>query len=428
MAIILKEGKVMVKDRKKYDLSSLLCAVMLSAEFLVTPITYFFGMNDNANLFILIIEFLLFLFLILFDIKSIKFHMATIFLMVFVSLFYMISLVLSSTNLSIIQYVFYFIVPLIVIGFDINFENVLKNMCYISLISLFCLNQYFVIEYSSLSQASMGSSYSVATICSAIIVHFMFYRKKTNVFIWTSYVLFFFLMFKLFEYGNRGAVIVPFIALFISLYVKGVIKYKKIFKFIVFVLFILILVALYNYQNVIENIYNFYVNNNYSVPSFLYKFHVLVLESNFDNNRTALYELVLSCIKKSSFFGYGLDNFGSVSNYNYSWTHNFVLQYIIDGGIIFAFILLLYVLNPLIYFVKAIQNKHIDNIIIFCIFIFSVSLFRFSVSNDPWLSTIFNSLLGFSSVLLDKYTKSNSNRNKLQCFELDYGKKLKEES
>lgn len=84
-------------------------------------------------------------------------------------------------------------------------------------------------------------------------------------------------------------------------------------------------------QSVIKNVFG-------SVPSAIIKMRSYINRDDIMNGRSEINEMLYSAIKESPIYGHGMNMFFPYSGKIYVYPHNFILQYLFEGGILFAFL------------------------------------------------------------------------------------------
>ena len=324
--------------------------------------------------------------------------------------FYTVVLFLFSidiTAISIIEFIVYYLFAVILgMNEDINFEKLLKYVMSLSLMSLFCFNKLFEIRWNG--SVNMDISYAfLPTICAAII-HFIYYRKSSNIkfYNYILYIVNLFFSYKILLYGERGTIVcIVFLLMTCIIFNKNKGEFielnkKNILKFALAIFTILICIIFY--KNIIEIIIKITGINSYS----LNKFYSLS-ETDISNGRFELYKTAFNGFLNHPLFGNGISTF----NYYYPGTgypHNILFQILFDGGIILL-LFIIYILFKGI--ILKFKSKEKDSILTI-FFFFSISILYLSFSNDIWVWPALWYFIGYLSKSTTYMEEKNENFNR----------------
>lgn len=111
---------------------------------------------------------------------------------------------------------------------------------------------------------------------------------------------------------------------------------------------------------------------------------IILLEANdFSNGRALLYDIAVKQIYDKVIFGYGI---GAFQSDNGIYEHNFILQLLHEGGILFT----LPIITIITFGIIAIFNRHVDNGYRYLLaFLFSLSIIKLMVSSVFWKEPVF---------------------------------------
>lgn len=380
--------------------NSFLMAVVLMAATIIAPLTINLGINENANLYILGLIFVL---LFIQFVRGYRFTLPTtsVILIVMVVILFMFSkLSVAHSDYSFPQLLFYSLIPIFAGSQKVNSELVLKYMMYISLLMIPSLNRLLAYQYEGLKQAEMGPSYAILTAVAAMLIHYKYYREHSNLFIKMCYVYGAFLMINLIMVGTRGAIL-SLLILVLMLYIND---YEKSGKQIevnpqkIMTISLLIIIGFVIYMKLKELtkfLYNYFINYFGSAPSFIIKINTFIVNDlELSNGRNEIYDFLIEYIVKRPIFGYGLETFYYYSDWRWPWPHNFIFQFIFEGGLFFAIIPIILSVSMLIKVLfRRIKYKEEFTLGILLV---SECFPKLLISTDPWKGTALWILISYS--------------------------------
>lgn len=253
----------------------------------------------------------------------------------------------------------------------------------------------------------MSVSYSVLPLFVALLVKYVALKDK---FTWKSSILLIILLpyfFFLLVYCSRGVYLACIICFFLCKIVNGINK-KQLLIFCLIILLVIIL--LINMTSILSTIEDILSSHNLSFK-IIDKNLRLMQEGDISNGRGNVYRWAIDGIKNNLLFGNGIGSF----NIRYStYPHNFILQILYEGGILF----LIPMIIPILYGVYAIliKKKNISKEMkVLLIFLLSSAIIRLLISYEFWKEPFFWMYLSTSMLtMLDKdimYNKEKKNGN-----------------
>lgn len=280
-----------------------------------------------------------------------------------------------------------YVMPLVI---QIDTRIMLKATMFFSIFSLAKLSTIFAFAYDYNAAISMGASYAYLVPVLATIVYDSYYLKfergkQRLVTIILSLCNLVFL-FELVLFGSRGPLLA--IAVFILLFyiVKPGYDHGAIIKksrlLVGSVLLFLLVIFFPSIVDILESL----GIHSYSLTKIIN----MADEGTLSNGRDSLAEMAISGFFEKPLFGHGLDLFG-VRYEDASYPHNFILQILYDGGIIFFLILII----PGIRLIKNLFRNCSYNQLVFFLFIFSVSVPGALFSGDLWESSLLWIMFGY---------------------------------
>lgn len=408
----MRKNKQLFLKYNDFKIDSLIVALSLMSTTISSLFAVGFGINSNANLVSLSLIF------ICYFIKIIKTNrlwididygsMGILFLVIGL---FIASKLFQGDNCeySFIQLLFYAIIPKL--AMDLNFKTnfVLKYCVHISLITILASNSFFVYQYEDMSQAYMGNIYPIVTMLIICLFHFRYYRKEASFYTWICYVFNAYMMIRLVFVANRGAllsIIICIIVIFLYKFDDDERIKKNSIKqtlLIIVATIAVILICLYQLE-IIQFFSNFFKNTFGVVPSFFIKMERYMFIGDISNGRTNINEVFYQAFKESPLWGHGMLTFRSYTNGLYPYTHNFIFQYLFDGGLLFATI-------PLFYAIKIVIDVLLGRIEEKQDYVMAAMLVcqcypKLLFSTDVWQSTTIWMLITFSFHMTKKIRKN----------------------
>lgn len=246
-------------------------------------------------------------------------------------------------------------------------------------------------------------TYSIFPCIAISVIHFAYCRHRKFIFKIT-YIPCFVMMIKFMLNANRGG-IVSILALFFFISIKSVnsaygrVKNRKMLGLIllIFALF----VGLF-FEPIVSFLYNWAESMSFNVES-LEKMYRLIETGNIINNRKELYACAWNGFLESPIIGNGVGGFSVKYG---TWTHNFILQLLYEGGILLAPLVLVPLIENCLFVLK---EKRItgDEYSLFVLF-FSASVPRLLISTELWNTQSFWMLFAFCMLIRNKYKSHHS--------------------
>lgn len=331
-----------------------------------------------------------------FKVKSIGFLLAVIMIL------YLLSFATKHNgDLSFAPLVGYCVFPAFCMMLDKDTKFVLECILVISLTSMPVISELFSYQYTNLQQIDMSRGYAVFVVVSAALIHFFRYRKNSCLLIKICYLYNLFLIYKLITVGNRGAVLSLAFLVFMLLMesAKDAGRAPGLKSVLIILLCLLTFAAVYflrNMESVVMTLYDFASEHFEPVPSFIIKMHNLtVLKSDVSNGRNPVYEFFFKAIAEHPILGYGVNMSKAVSKGAYPYPHNFAVQMIFEGGILFAayplFISARMILQTII---KKWKNRKTE---IFAVFLLCNCVPKLLISGNIWNQPVFWMWIAFAA-------------------------------
>ncbi|PWL55887.1 MAG: hypothetical protein DBY38_00165 [Clostridium cadaveris] len=357
-------------------------------------IGYSYGGSDSSSIY-KIYMFLIFIFSLIFFLyqlvvkKIIKTKGQVLVLIIpfIVTLIFLVNEILAINNYNTTKYFMYFIifsVPAIFMGIYVAQSNkissVSKNM---ELVMLIFTVAVMITTIKSLSSGERfnsigGETYQFASYLAAfsfgINIYYLVYGTNHERFRFTStkiyklccYVLLMFQLCGVFIAGGRGGfVLIIAYLIYIALSLLDKKHSKRIIKYIFIVgIFLLVISILFPYLLNIESF-----NNSFN------RVFSYISTDGVDwsgTNRDLVYAEAIYYIKQKPLLGYGLFNWAS-DNY----PHNFILEILLNGGILYLFFWIFVLINLVTKLSKIIKYDS-ETRIIKIIFLYPLLMLMFS--------------------------------------------------
>lgn len=317
-----------------------------------------------------------------------KFSYISVFLIAYLIFFYLI------TQYSIgpprVQFVQFF--AMVILGLCI--PNIIRVDTRIMLKAVMSYPAFAVLRLSSIffmannwkDYISMDASYAFLTPIMATYIYLFFYfkpesKKQKMVTIFLSLVNFIFFL-QLFKYGSRG----PLLCLLLLSIFMWIVKPKvhnlglKANSTRIMITVVSLIIVVFSIEAILSRLDSVLRLSDYNIYSFN-KILRLTTMDNLSNGRDILYAETLSWISERPLFGHGFDRFDS--NTGLGYPHNFILQILYDGGLIFFMILIFPIIVRLI---KKYKNCSTDEYAMLSFLMFSSVPYAL-LSQDMWLNT-----------------------------------------
>lgn len=309
---------------------------------------------------------------------------------------YGLTVVFSSvpTTMEPMKFVMWVAAPAFFITLDYDVERILRYSMYLSLLSFFDIRALLSDNMVSIrfAQASLGVIYDMLPCVVAALFHFCYYRVRSSIFTKICYVYYLYVLVLMLPVIVRGALL--------SLLVGGIIIYlnrpdkeglrikrwtlkKKIFLLVVVALGVLVIL---NYELIIVGIYEILEAQGINF-GFITKFYIYVQAGNVMDGRDNYYNIALEWFMKSPIWGNGIETFYAYSGDNVPYPHNYLLQFLFEGGILLT-LPILFQVGKLFYSLFSSQFKQKDSAALLgCFSVVSIIPGLFSM--DMWLLPTF---------------------------------------
>lgn len=388
-------------------LGNIIVALVLSIQFLSL---IFNSITGGAGGFIAPMFVLIAILLLVYIFKDlirnsfvIQKNQGQFFLFVVIILGYILTTILAKgkTNLTTIDYFCRCIIPL-VCGMIISFDT--KKVFQIMMVFMlpgfpFLTTIFAKANVGSYDAVSMGTSYAILPVISAGVLHFVYFRKSSNLWIKLLYVVTLVYAALFIVKSYRGALL-SFLLLFALIYLCSTDKLNKR-NFITIIVCINVIFIFILFKSQVLNAINNLLSELGIRIATLEKIAILSSEDDVLHGRLYIYLTALEGIKSSPLFGHGIATFQYYYP-RYAFPHNIFLQLLFDYGIPVGLGLIIYIIRNIIVKLRVYINNDKPKQI-FLLFLVCCSIPRVLVSAEIWLVISLWFLVGFLSRRIEVY-------------------------
>ncbi|HAP15116.1 MAG TPA: hypothetical protein DCR07_03300 [Lactococcus sp.] len=376
-------------------LSSFTIALILSAQYWVTIAESYLNLGGGTFTFIMTIILVLGIASFLGDpvaVVSRKFFL----LLALVLTAYLLTCIFAGkrSNLLLTDFIGFCLLPIICGGMiRPDYKKVLSYTMYFLCAGIPVFEKLFAKGNvgSAYDAVSMGTAYALLPVICAGIIHFLFYKKESTPIEKFLYVvnIIYIISFVLRSY--RGALVSLIVTLMIGwLFSRQGKPIKK--KTVMIGLAVLVLLTLFfaNSRSIFSLITSFVSKHNIKI-AFIDKMRFLAVGNDISHGRTEIWAVAFKKFLQRPIFGHGMATFQYYEGIVFP--HNFILQFLYDGGIVLAVPLLYILVSELLRAVKSTRYSESEKFV-FIILIAGTSIPRALVSAESWRLMIFWLLMG----------------------------------
>lgn len=322
--------------------------------------------------------------------KKIKWHFTfqTIFLVIYLLLFYKYTQFFIGPPRTRFPLLVAFVLCAIIIPCIVNVDAkwFLRGLMFFPSFAIFRLNRVFSPVKGWTDAISMDTSYAFLIPIIATILYVKFYIKRDQRIkriMWVLCLINAIYFFQLFQYGSRG----PLLSIFLLLLFIFTIRKKEnapgisVSKGKLGSIFIILLVLLSSYLlffQIFIDLFSLIGIESHALDKIL----ILGEAGDVSNGRTYLNTLTINGIMEHPIFGYGFDRYHA--NTNMLYPHNFILQILYDGGIVYF----IFILTPVVIgLIRRLRKCTYDDFIVITFLMFS-SVPGALFSNNLYTSSI----------------------------------------
>ncbi|HOM02594.1 MAG TPA: hypothetical protein PLH43_07195 [Acetivibrio sp.] len=393
--IALKIGTRRIIFNSNIDLVSLAIATLIMSPLLDFMFTYGFGLDNLSSPLVLIISITA----ILLSIKKIKLNKWCGVFLIFVSFFYIVScLFYQQEGVIPSMFILWVVIPVILTNFQYNAEKILRYCLYYSTLLIFSFDEILIqthVPTTRFNQVSLVTSYALVIAGTVLIFHFMYYRNESSIIIKVLYCIQLYYMIIYSMQIARGALLVLITSFVIAIIGKyqGE-KRKKPEKQIVLISIIsaiLLFILRNNFVNIMLWSVSFLSKYGINIGA-LDKALYFLSQGDVTNGRKEFFSTALEYFWKSPIWGNGIGTFITKNSAGIAFVHNFILQFMYEGGLIFAIPLSFLALKAILATLN-LYNLNKNSFVIIA-FLSCNMLVKLSFSSNPWVNPMLWLLFG----------------------------------
>lgn len=293
----------------------------------------------------------------------------------------------KETTMTLWNFIFYCFLPPLFLLFKYDTEKVLRYGMYLSLISCLEINTLLVDQAISwrFSQTNLGTIYDLLPCVVFAIFHFAYYRKQSGWFTKLCYLYYLYFLVRMLLVIVRGALLTLLVGV-VLIYLNNprsdrneIRKWTLKKKCLVGLGALIGVLGILNYESVIIWLYEFLQarNINFGVIT---KFYFYMSTGNITDNREPYYALVREMFRKSPLWGTGVLTFYAYSPDGAAYPHNYILQFLFEGGLLLMLPLAFLSLRELY---RVITSKYVGinkTVLVSCLLLLSVVPGMFSMN------------------------------------------------
>lgn len=396
-------------QRKMLDLlSSLTIAIMLCAEYLAMLLEIYGGRSSgNFTVVMMIALVCAACCLVLNPTKVISKRFLFLVTIVLVCFGITRLLVADKSNLAPVDFFGMCIIPIILGGIiRADYRKVLTISMLFLCLGLPVFDTLFLKANtgSAYDAVTMGDSYALLPVIGAGIIHFFFFRKDSGLLekmmycITLMYILYFLRM------SYRGAWISVFLMILLGWIFSGKGLYKPKRGAVLLVIIGLFAVVYFVFENQLLNAVESVLRNHNIKVAFIDKSLLLLGRGDITHGRRAIWSTAFEGFFKSPIWGHGMTTFKYYTGNVFPFTenifpHNFVLQFMFDGGLLLTVPMLSILIKGLKDTFRLMKSKNVEKFS-FIILLAVSSIPRVMVSAEVWRVSKFWLMMGMLSSLL----------------------------
>ena len=394
----------MNQNKLRVNINSFVIASSCTINTIYAVLTYSRGIQGIASLYLVLVYFLGIANIVILNRGKIKFRHGKFFCAIelFLLCFCVLTMLFAQekTTMTIGNFFFYCFLPPLFLMFEFDTEKILKYGMYLSLISCLEVNTLLADQVISwrFSQTNLGTIYDLLPCIIFAMFHFAYYRKKASILTKLCYVYYAYMLIKMLFVIVRGALLTLMVGIVIIYLNRPRNKWDAIRswsikkKLLIGFGIVLATIAILNFEQVITWLYTTLksMGINFGVIT---KFYFYMSTGNITDNREPYYELVHEMFLKSPIWGSGVQTFYAYSLDGAAYPHNYVLQFLFEGGLVLM-VPLTYITLRELYRVLAAKYVSIDKMVFSaCLLLLSVVPGMFSINiwynRSFWMIVIF---------------------------------------
>ncbi len=398
------KNKLMYINQEK--INSIIIAIILMVPAITSFLNNMFKIDMSLSIMIISVMICALLVLSIMISKSMKYNVFSVIFSVLIIIIYAVSSVIrTDLNYSLLQLLFYVLIPIFVAQQKFSIKYVLLGVLIISVPLVLGIGKMLAIENVGLNQSDMYNSYCFIPPIIASFVYLLSYKNRgiANLFI----LLNFYYLIKVITSSPRGflVVLVVFAFMIVFLRLKKCKSLKKYYCSLIITFICLILVIL-NANIIIKFLLDIFEGIFGDNVGFLVKTRRLLELGDITNGRNELWTESINNIIRSPLIGYGLESTKYLTFGEYFYPHNFVLQLLLDCGIVGLYPIIIVIKTLFFYFKKSLNDDHTNVILLYFI---AISIPIASLSYDILKYSSFWLLIGFGASMVRRNFRNDSN-------------------
>lgn len=389
------------------NIDSFMISLLLMSSVIMVFLSTHYGISVKLSAYGIASVMFLFFCIRLFLIRNIRCSVGSvIFIILIVALVLLSKIYLKEVNYSIFQLFFYLIIPIIIAQQIVDFKQVIFQVMIISIPLVFGLDDMLVLDNVGLHQADMYNIYSFIPTIGASIVYLLFYYKRSSkmnlVLLLNVYYL-----YRVVSVATRGVWLVVIVfCVCILIYVFKEKVSRNTYYFLILLGMGLALGIVFKFNTVITTSVYYLEKIVGSDFGFVVKTKRLLAKGDISNGRMELWKNIWKFIRLNPVTGYGIEATSRLTSNKYPYPHNFMLQLILDCGLIGTYPIWIFIKMMISYVKKEFWD--IENNIQF-IYFFSISIPIVFLSCDVWKFVSFWIFIGFGIRMTKKPTQRSTN-------------------
>ncbi|ODM24843.1 hypothetical protein A7W90_00685 [Clostridium sp. Bc-iso-3] len=393
--VALKIGDKRIVFNLAIDTISLAIASLIMSPLLDFMLTYGLGLDSLSSPLVITICVMA----ILLNIKKIKVKKRSGVFLSFVLFFYIISCwFYQQEGVSITMFILWVVIPIILVNFQYDTEKILRYCLYYSTLLIVSFNEILIqthVPTTRFNQVSLVTSYALVIAGTALIFHFMYFRNEATIITKALYCMQLYYMVIYAMQIARGALLVLITSFVISIIGKyhGE-KRERPGKRIVLISVlasILLYILRINFVNIMLWLSSFLSSYRINIGA-LDKVLFFLNQGDVTNGRNEFFDTALQYFWESPIWGNGIGTFTTKNSAGIAFVHNFVLQFLYEGGLLLAIPLCFLSLKALLATLN-LYDLNKNNFVIIA-FLSCNMLVKLSFSSNPWVNPMLWLLFG----------------------------------
>lgn len=285
------------------------------------------------------------------------------------------------TDTSVIQLICYVLFPVFICYFGNINTNLMLKMCMVFGILALPVSSRLLYS-SSGTTINMDICYAFLPCIVATVIDFFSRQRGGTKITYLLYIVPMYYFTILLSRGMRGTVMCVGIAILLVILVG---PNRKKYLFLSLIIFVLLFISVFFFDDIIKAIYNYYSSRGINLY-FLKK--TLYYENDLTNGRIILWKIAFDGFLESPLFGKGINSYNYWTGYLYP--HNFLLQFMFEGGLLAIIWFLYFFIEGTINVFKYKIRQDIE----LYLFAFCISVPYLFVSANVWTTPLLWAFIG----------------------------------